>query len=135
MTGRRATILSSGMKLSPFQRGFLAGLLGGWAPLLALILVIFVMQRVVDPGAPALGRAFLQLRPQMTRGEVEAILGAPGERRDAFALAQRAGYEWEHAAAERLGAAYFLTWATRALRVTVAFDAEDRALYAARGGT
>lgn len=123
------------MRLSPFQRGFLAGLGAGWAPLVLLILGILAAQRLVDPGAPALGRAFLQLRPGMSRAEVEAVMGAPGERRDAFVLARRAGYEWEHAAAERLGAAYFLTWSTRALRVTVAFDAEDRALYAARGGT
>ncbi|HMO64793.1 MAG TPA: hypothetical protein PKE47_06165 [Verrucomicrobiota bacterium] len=123
------------MKLNPFQRGFLAGLLAGWAPLVVLLLAILVVQRVVDPAAPRLGRAFLQLRPGMPRAEVEAVLGAPGERSDSFLLAQRAGYEWEHAAAGRLGAAYFLTWATRGLRVTVAFDAEDRAIFAARGGT
>lgn len=124
------------MKLTPFQRGMVTGVLVGWAPLLAFVLVVVLLLNFgSEPEGRRLNHAFAQLRPGMSNAEVEAIMASPGERKETFFLAQRAGYEWEHAAGERVGAAYFLTWSAFDLRITVAFDANDKAIYAARGGT
>lgn len=124
------------MKLTPFQRGMVTGVLLGWAPILALVVGAFIMLNMeFFSEAAQLNRAFTKLRPGMTKAEVETIVSSPGKREETFFLAQRAGYEWQHAAGERVGAAYFLTWSAFDLRVTVAFDAGDRAIYAARGGT
>jgi hypothetical protein len=123
------------MKLSPFRRGFLLGVTAAVVLTSALLLAGAVFERIIDPGGAPLSRAFKKLRPGMTRTEVLAIMPAGGEAAKEFSFWHPEEYFWEHSAARRVQAADFIRWQSRVVVVSVAFDAEGRAIYAVRGGT
>lgn len=123
------------MKLAPFRRGFLLGAAAAIALPTALFLAGLVFERIIDPGGPPLEQAFEKLRPGMTRSEVLAIMPAGGETTREFRFWHPEHYFWEHSAGRRIQAAEFMLWRSRVVVVTVAFDAEGKAIYAVRGGT
>ncbi len=72
----------------------------------------------------------------MPRAEVVKRMESEGHFDQKFYLAQRAGYDFEYAAAERSGAAYFLSWGNGIdWCYTVGFDNQDQVVFKAQGGT
>ena len=81
-------------------------------------------------------QGFAKIKPDMLRRDVVQLMGSEGSQSDTFHLGQLAGYEFEYLAAQRSGAAYFLSWHTGVDMIfTVAFDKNDKAIYKASGGT
>lgn len=123
------------MKLSPFWRGFLLGASAAAALPIALLLAGAAFERIIDPAGPPLSRAFKKPRPGMTRAEVLAIMPAGGEATKEFSFWHPESYFWEDSVARRVQAAEYIRWQSRVVVVSVAFDAEGRAIYAVRAGT
>ena len=124
------------MSKRPFIYGLLLGILLGWVTLL----VIQSISTTVLDSIKGIDRqkihSFTAIRLGMTAAEVTELMGTEGERSDTFRLGQQGGYEIEYAVAEKIGAAYFLSWKTGvALVFTVAFDTQDRVIYKASGST
>jgi hypothetical protein len=81
-------------------------------------------------------RAFRSLKVGMLFAEVVRVMGTPKEQSTDFHLGQHEGFEAEYERASRSGAAYYLFWENGIDYVyAVGFDAQDRLILIASGGT
>lgn len=82
-----------------------------------------------------LRETFDALEAGMTRAEVHSRLGEPVREDIEFRLGQFEGNEKEYAKAARSKAAYYLFWTDFDWTFAVGFDAQDRVVVTASGGT
>jgi hypothetical protein len=81
-------------------------------------------------------RGYHAIEFNMPRDQVVKLMRSEGRQSDRFYLGQRDGYEFEYAAAEKIGAAYFLSWITGIDHVfTVGFDKNNKAIFKSHGTT
>jgi len=79
-------------------------------------------------------RGYHRITLNMPYAEVCRMMKSDGVRSQEFRLAQSAGYEIEYAAANKSGAKYFVMWRNGIdWTYTVGFDANDCAVYKAKG--